>query len=41
MEMKINTSSLEDRVIEATNIDEALSILMNTLVNQSKSTFLK
>ena len=29
--MKINTSNLEDRVIEATNIDEALSIWMNTL----------
>ena len=31
IEMKINTSNLEDRVIEATNIDEALSIWMNTL----------
>ena len=31
MKMKINTSNLEDRVIEATNIDEALSIWMNTL----------
>ena len=31
MEMKINTSNLEDRVIEATNIDESLSIWMNTL----------
>ena len=30
MEMKINTSNLEDRVIEATNIDKALSIWMNT-----------
>ena len=28
--MKINTSNLEDKVIEATNIDEALSIWMNT-----------
>ena len=31
IEMKIHTSNLEDRVIEATNIDEALSIWMNTL----------
>ena len=30
MEMTINTSSLEDKVIEATNIDKALSIWMNT-----------
>ena len=29
--MKINTSNLEDRVKKATNIDEALSIWMNTL----------
>ena len=28
--MKISTSNLEDRVIEATNIDEALAIWMNT-----------
>ena len=31
MEMKINTSNLEDRVIEATNSDESLCIWMNTL----------
>ena len=30
MEIKINTSNLEDRVIDTTNIDEALSIWMNT-----------
>ena len=29
--MKINTSNHEDRVIKATNINEALSIWMNTL----------
>ena len=31
IEMKINISNLEYRVIEATNIDKALSIWMNTL----------
>ena len=36
IEIKINTSNLEDRVIEATNIDKALSIWMNTLSKSIK-----
>ena len=33
---KWNTSNLEDRVIEATNIDEAFSIWLNTLSKSSE-----